>query len=98
MITGNKGEWSEPYVLLKLLASKKLYLGKENFQKIESIFYPILQIVSSQKLSDIGFTYEDNLVIVTSNADKIEIPIVTFLEFSKICLEKIKSAKKKLHI
>ena len=93
MITGNKGEWSEPYVLLKLLASKKLYLGKVNFQKIESIFYPILQIVSSQKLGDIGFTYEDNLVIVTSNADKIEIPIVTFLEFSKICLEKIKSKK-----
>ncbi|WP_353164200.1 HpaII family restriction endonuclease [Empedobacter brevis] len=94
MITGNKGEWSEPYVLLKLLADKKLFLGKEKFQKVENIFYPILQIISSQKENDISFTYEGNLIIINSNK-RIEISIEKFLHFSKRCFQEIKSAKSK---
>ena len=45
MLRGNKGEWSEPYALLKLLADGKLYLGGENFEKVKGIFYPIIKVL-----------------------------------------------------
>lgn len=94
--TFNKGEWSEPYVLLKLLAEKKIYLGKENFEKVEDIFYSILKIVLYQKAEEINFTYSDNIVIVDSTnsfIDTIEIPISSFVELSKICLKRILEEK-----
>ena len=40
---GNKGEWSEIYVLLKLLHDKLMYAGDENLNTIQDIFYPILR-------------------------------------------------------
>lgn len=94
MITGNKGEWSEPYVLLKLLTDGKLFLGKENFQKVENVFYPILEIISSQKENDVSFTFNGNLIIVNSDK-KIEVSIEKFLHFSKLCFQEIKSIKSK---
>jgi len=33
MITGNKGEWSEAYVFLKLLGDGKLYAADQNLKK-----------------------------------------------------------------
>ena len=41
MLTGNKGEWSEIYVFLKLLADGKLYSADENLEIIENIYYEI---------------------------------------------------------
>lgn len=41
---GNKGEWSEIYVLLKLLYDRLMYAGDENLDTIQDIFYPILSI------------------------------------------------------
>ena len=34
MISGNKGEWSELYVLLNLLASRRLYSAGEEMQNL----------------------------------------------------------------
>ncbi len=48
MLTGNKGEWSEIYVLLKLLAEGRLYAANENLEKIETIFYPIIKILRDE--------------------------------------------------
>lgn len=47
-ITGNKGEWSEIYALVKLLSEGKLYAADENTNKIEDIFFPILSIVREE--------------------------------------------------
>lgn len=48
MITGNKGEWSELYVLLKLLANGKLYAADENIHKIDDIYFPILKVLRNE--------------------------------------------------
>lgn len=42
--TGNKGEWSELYVLIKLLAEGKIYSATEDLQKNENSWLPILKI------------------------------------------------------
>lgn len=44
-LTGNKGEWSEAYTLLKLLAQRKLFAANEKLQKIEDMYYPIIKVI-----------------------------------------------------
>ncbi len=38
MITGNKGEWSEIYTFLKLLADGRLYAADAELNKIQDIW------------------------------------------------------------
>ena len=44
MVTGNKGEWSEIYTLLKIIADKQLYSGDRNLNKIENLIFPIIKV------------------------------------------------------
>lgn len=44
MIKGNKGEWSELYVLLSLLAHGKLYAADDDVKKIDDVYFPVLKI------------------------------------------------------
>lgn len=94
MLRGNKGEWSEPYALLKLLADGKLYLGDENFQKITSIVYPILKVIRHESERDVDFSINDDIIIVSDNGKNITIPIHRFIEYVKICFEGIKKNSK----
>ena len=94
MLTGNKGEWSEPYALLKLLADGKLYLGDENFNKIKNVFYPMLKVIRHEKDRLVEFSLEDNLIVVSDGILLFKVPIYDFVANAKICFEKIKSAKK----
>ena len=68
MITGNKGEWSELYVLLNLLASGKLYSAGKNMEKLENVYFPILKILRDEK---IGKPIEYDL----GNEDTVELYI-----------------------
>ena len=49
---GNKGEWSEIYVLLRLLAYGKLFAADENVDKLDDIFFPILNSAMSEKIKN----------------------------------------------
>ena len=48
MITGNKGEWSEAYVLLRLLAQGKMYAADDNLEQINDMYFPILKILREE--------------------------------------------------
>ena len=43
-ITGNKGEWSELYVLIYLLANGKLNAADGKLNKLRDIFFPVLKV------------------------------------------------------
>lgn len=45
----NKGEWSEIYVLLSLIGTKRLLVGDSDFQIKENDFYPIRYILCDEK-------------------------------------------------
>lgn len=47
-LTGNKGEWSEAYVLLRLLAQGKIYAANENLEQIDTMYFPILKILREE--------------------------------------------------
>ena len=45
MLTGNKGEWSEIYTLLKIISDKKLFAGDSDLNKIESLIFPTQRLL-----------------------------------------------------
>ena len=45
-LTGNKGEWSEIYVFLRLLEVGRLYAANADLEKIDDIFYNIIIMLS----------------------------------------------------
>jgi len=48
MITGNKGEWSELYVLLRLLADGRLYAADAELRRLEEAYSLILSIFRNE--------------------------------------------------
>ncbi|MBQ4414924.1 MAG: HpaII family restriction endonuclease [Methanomicrobium sp.] len=52
----NKGEWSELYVLLRLLADGKLYSAGPKLEKFENVFSPILRIIR-QETDKLNYEY-----------------------------------------
>lgn len=54
-LSGNKGEWSEIYVLLRLLALGRLYAADEHLDKIDTVFYDVLRIFRNEPLGVLEF-------------------------------------------
>ena len=54
-LSGNKGEWSEIYVFLRLLELKKLYAADAELNKKNNVFYNIINIVRSENIGKLEF-------------------------------------------
>lgn len=54
-LSGNKGEWSEIYVFLRLLAVGKLYAADADLNKLDDVFYNIINIVRNESVGIIEF-------------------------------------------
>lgn len=91
MITGNKGEWSEIYTLLKIISDKELYTGDGRLNKIESLIFPIIKVLRDESNGTFEFGYSDNLVIVKNNENLFEIPILEFQQNAHLLLTKLQS-------
>ena len=46
-ITANKGEWSELYVLFKLLGEKKIHAGDGKLNKLKE-YYPVISVIRDE--------------------------------------------------
>ena len=53
MIKGstNKGDWSEFYVLLYLIATRRLYAADINLNKAATFYFPIIKILRDEKIN-----------------------------------------------
>lgn len=93
MITGNKGEWSELYVFLKLLADGKIHAADGDLNKLEQIYFPILKIIREEN-SQITEYNTGETIVITLNGQKVkEIPAVEFDIQASELLQAIKSKK-----
>jgi len=90
MITGNKGEWSEVYTLLKVVADKQLFAGNANLNKIESFIFPIIKVLRDESNGTFEFSYENNLVIVKNNDEETRISVNEFQKQAYFLLTKLK--------
>jgi len=93
-ISGNKGEWSEIYVLLKLLGEKQVYAGDAELNKIEDLFYPILKVLRNEQGNKYEYSINDNIVIVTEEGEELlRKNVIDFLEKAKQLLAVIQKSR-----
>lgn len=94
-LTGNKGEWSEIYTLLKLLGEGEIYAGDQNLNKIQNLVYPIIMILRQEKAR--GFNYkllDTNVVIETPQGDRLlTLPASDFLQNAESLLKSIEKGE-----
>lgn len=90
MITGNKGEWSEIYILLKVISDKQLFAGDSNLNKIEALIFPIIKVLRDEINATFEFSYDNDLVIVKNGEEEIRISIFEFQKQARFLLTKLK--------
>lgn len=66
----NKGEWSEAYVFLKLLADGQLFAADADLNKIKGEPYPIIKIIRDDGERK-EYTLNNGYVIVTASGNEI---------------------------
>lgn len=54
-LSGNKGEWSEIYVLFRLLEIGKLYAADAELNKMDCVFYNIINIIRNENIGELSF-------------------------------------------
>lgn len=97
-LTGNKGEWSEIYVFLRLLAIGKLYAADENLLKIDTVFYDVLKIIRNETLGKLEFIYDREakrvtVLNATSGDNLISLPAYEFKKEADKLYKAILAAK-----
>jgi type II restriction enzyme len=90
MITGNKGEWSEVYTLLKVISEKQLFTGDSNLNKIETLIFPIIRVLRDETNGTFEFSYDKDLVIVKNGEKEIRISVLEFQKQAHFLLTKLK--------
>jgi type II restriction enzyme len=100
MITGNKGEWSEIYTLLKLLGEGKVYAGDQNMDKIQNLFYPIIMILRQEKDGNFNYRLSEKDVVIQTPAGEelLRVPAAVFLTESEKLLFAINANKSSFSI
>lgn len=91
MITGNKGEWSEIYVLLKILADKEIYAGDGDLNKIENLIFPVIKILRNETSGSFEFSYENDIVLIKNSEEIYRIPVHTFQKQAHSLLSTLQS-------
>lgn len=90
-ISANKGEWSELYVLFKILAEKKIYAGDGELNKLD-VFYPVLKVLRDELERHLEYTIDKDIVIVTETGNEVSrVDTASFLEQSKILFSSIQA-------
>lgn len=94
-IKGNKGEWSELYVFLKLLGDGCLFCSDGQLNRYDEKFYPILEIFrdDSPDRNIYKVQAEKNNILVSGETISLEVSQERFKQVASQLLESIKSMK-----
>ena len=78
-LTGNKGEWSEIYTLLKLLGEGIVYAGDQNLNKIQDLFFPIIMILRQEEKGHFNYKLHNKDVVIQTPQEEELLRIPTSL-------------------
>lgn len=94
-LSGNKGEWSEIYAFLRLLAEGLLYEGDEKGNLEKDFFYPIVRIMRQERRAQMIYGIEKGDVVVCNDAGEelLRLPMSLFSEKASDLFEQIKSKR-----
>lgn len=94
MITGNKGEWSEIYVFLKLLADGRLNAADANLNAIPNVYYPIIKILRQENQTRREYQLNGNIKIIdgSNGVEILNLPIEQFVIRSQQLFDELRQA------
>ena len=94
MITQNKGEWSELYVFLKLLGDGVLYAADADLNKIEDLYYPLVEILRKENEQVKHYVKDSPNIEIKDDTGNIilKLPMLEFETKTKILLDAIKKS------
>lgn len=96
MLKGNKGEWSEVYVLLRLLADGKIYAADDDLNKLENTYFPIIKIIREEIKGDIKEYVTGETIAIYHNGVKLkELASDEFNQASNVLFNEIIHKKSK---
>lgn len=87
IIKGNKGEWSELYVFVKLLSEGKLFQSDMNLEKDESKYYEIIKAYREESTSTLEFERTENISLYRVQNNKRELIKTLSVDFFKSNVE-----------
>lgn len=97
VVKGNKGEWSEPYVAIRLLGEGRLYLADENGNKNQDEWMEVLDVLRYETNKYlVKYHYDSQETSVTVYIDtKVVIKVLAsdFLKYADILRDEIVSGK-----
>ncbi len=93
----NRGEWSEPYVFLKLLEEGVLYAADSALNKMSDIYYPVIKILREEFGESMEYLVGDEIVIKRSDEARpmLRVPLEEFKNKSLMLLDRIQNAPSK---
>lgn len=98
-LSGNKGEWSEMYVFLRLLDTGKLNVADDELNAIPNEFYRILEIIRKETLTSNNYIRGIDTVSIyvcndeTGEEENFTYPLNVFAEKADHLLQLIKETK-----
>ncbi len=97
-ITGNKGEWSEIYVLLKLLGDGEVHAGDENLNEIKDLVYPIVMILRKEAEGTLKYLPENSDVVIQTSdgTELLRLPATEFEHQATSLLDALRSVDEKV--
>jgi hypothetical protein len=94
MLAGNKGEWSEIYVFLKLLADGRLNAADANLNAIPNVYYPIIKILRQENNINREYRINGNIRIFDGeNNELLNLPIADFVNRSQQLFNELRNAE-----
>lgn len=97
MVKGNKGEWSEPYVVIRLLGEGRLYLADADGNKNDNEWMQILDVLRYETCSHlVKYHYDPKETVVTvyiENQMVVKILADEFLKYADMLRGEIVSGK-----
>lgn len=99
MLTGNKGEWSEVYVFLKLLGEGRLNAADANLHAIPNVYYPIIKILRQEGSVKREYIIDGDIKIIDGNTRALilSVPRQDFVTKSEELFTKLSQAKARSH-
>lgn len=96
-ISANKGDWSELYAHIRLLADGVVYSGNENYSKIEDEYFPIIKILRHEHRGDPDTVYvvdsAKHQIMIRGEQQETVIPQEKFDEVAHLLFEQIKKGQ-----
>ncbi|MDY3946374.1 MAG: HpaII family restriction endonuclease, partial [Ezakiella sp.] len=72
MLSGNKGEWSEIYVLFKLLSEGKLFAADSELNRLDDIYFPVIKVIREEISGELKEYYTGEHIDIYVNGEKLK--------------------------